>query len=188
MTTATASKTLHPFESQGLGKAPFRYLGVVTKVGPITIETRGGATVQVGAPGQPMGTCDYCGNGIKDCFRVIGSAEADQEFEVGCDCVRKLMSADNVRKCPVLAAIDKDRKDMSNKRRHDRERVRIAEYATWFETVRDVASQRPHPFKWAAEKGDTLADYWDWNYRNAGNAGRLRVGKEVQQWLKGKPD
>jgi hypothetical protein len=43
--------------------------------------------MMVGAPGQPMGVCDYCGQGIKECFKI--RAACGKRFEVGCDCVRR---------------------------------------------------------------------------------------------------
>lgn len=77
---------IHVFEAAGLGKAPFRVLGVECKVGPIRYE-RNGVEVQVGSPGQPMGCCAYCFTGIMECWS-IRSADG-KVFDVGCECVRK---------------------------------------------------------------------------------------------------
>jgi hypothetical protein len=72
----------HPFEKAGLGSAPFRCVGMHVEVGPIQ---RG--SMSIGAPGQPMGTCDFCGNGIKYVYDIVSSNGND--FGVGCECVLK---------------------------------------------------------------------------------------------------
>lgn len=67
----------HVFELAGLGKAPFRLIGVEYKH----------YQACAGAPVQPGGNCAYCGTGIIECL-VIKSAD-DRTFIVGSDCVRK---------------------------------------------------------------------------------------------------
>ncbi len=52
---AKESGPMHPFESAGLGKAPFRFAGCESRIGPITLAD---SITQIGSPGQPMGTCD----------------------------------------------------------------------------------------------------------------------------------
>lgn len=78
---------IHPFEEAGLGKAPFRCIGVERRVGPIKCADGS----EIGSPGQPMGSCDYCGTGIADCF-TIQSGDG-KRFIVGCDCVAKASAA-----------------------------------------------------------------------------------------------
>ena len=79
-------KQLHPFEDAGLGVAPFRFVGVENRVGPISL----GNGVTVGAPGQPMGVCDYCSQGIKECCIIQDST--GKTFVVGNVCVGKTCS------------------------------------------------------------------------------------------------
>lgn len=93
---------VHPFESAGLGIAPFRYLGCETRVGPLRYVERG-VEVEVGRPGQPMGTCDLCGMGIKYCH-LIKSSDG-KSFVVGSDCVEKLGGSND-----LLPAIIKEAK------------------------------------------------------------------------------
>jgi hypothetical protein len=86
---------IHKFEKAGLGKAPFRFVGISENRGPKTISTAGGVETTVGAPGQPMGSCDYCGMGIAEEYHIQSSD--GREFVVGCECVRKTGDAGLVR-------------------------------------------------------------------------------------------
>lgn len=66
----------HPFETAGLGQAPFRCVGISEAV----------FTLPDGSS-QAGGCCDYCYTGIRYEFHI---ESADQRtFKVGCDCVRK---------------------------------------------------------------------------------------------------
>lgn len=68
---------MHVFEKAGLGKAPFRCVGLTEKVYQSC----------QGAPVQPGGSCDYCGTGIRWCFD-IRSADG-KRFVVGSSCVER---------------------------------------------------------------------------------------------------
>lgn len=96
---------IHPFESAGLGLAPFRLVGFEEKT-------------YSAAPGhsQPAGTCDYCANGIKYCCHI--QSHDGKRFVVGCDCVRRLDSSDNVLRTSVQRAIAK-----MNREKRDAERA-----------------------------------------------------------------
>lgn len=64
----------HRWEIAGLGRAPFRYLGMY--------ENR----YDMGfGQSKPGGTCTYCGQGILYCFKVESSD--GRKFVVGCDCI-----------------------------------------------------------------------------------------------------
>lgn len=78
---------MHAFEKAGLGAAPFKFVGCYEDRGPKVIGHQGGCTITVGSPGQPMGTCKYCGQGILVCC-VIRSSDG-KEFTVGSDCVAR---------------------------------------------------------------------------------------------------
>lgn len=74
---ATDSK-LHPFERAGLGKAPFRAIGMAER------------TFQV-APGEPVrpgGCCKYCYTGIR--YAILVQSSDGKVFDVGSDCVEKI--------------------------------------------------------------------------------------------------
>jgi hypothetical protein len=129
---------IHKFEAAGLGKAPFRCVGMVQRVGPIRSYING-CTVEVGAPGQPMGCCKFCGQGIKDCF-IIRSADG-REFDVGCDCVAKTGDAG------MKKVTDKIVAGLRREQRHAREGVKLAELAALMAdpNTRAVLAARPLP-------------------------------------------
>lgn len=87
------NSNIHPFEAAGLGTAPFTYHGCETRVGPLRYIERG-VEVEVGSPGQPMGTCALCSAGIKYCHMIKGSCGST--FIVGSDCVEKLRGVEDV--------------------------------------------------------------------------------------------
>lgn len=168
-----ATEKIHPFEASGLGRAPFEFIGVTTKVGPITLAD---GITQVGAPGQPMGTCDHCGQGIKDCFRVR-SADG-KSFEVGCDCIAKIYRTDNLTSSElardsVYQQIQAARRQKARERRHERERAKIAGLVNELDLHKDEMRKLPHARKWAAEQGQTMFDEYQWWMENAGNSGKI---------------
>lgn len=88
----------HPWEIAGLGLPPYRVVGVETRRGPVHLPNG----MMVGAPGQPMGTCEYCFQGIADCYKILSSD--GKRFVVGCDCVRRAYQEAGER---VPAAVEK---------------------------------------------------------------------------------
>lgn len=167
----------HPWERAGFGKAPFQWLGCYEDIGPHKYP--GG--LEVGTPGQPMGCCDYCGNGIAECHKVR-SADG-REFIVGCDCVRKVNDEKSgVYQKAVRASMDR-KNAKATKRRHDKSKRERAEIEAMLsdETFRAAASAIPHPQAWAAEKGETLLDSFTWMAKNAGMSGRARLLKAMRK-------
>lgn len=176
MSNATTPSGLHLFEKAGLGKAPFRVMGVSNKVGPIRHE-KNGITYEVGSPGQPMGCCEYCGQGIKECWSIKSSD--GNVFDVGCECVTKTGDAGltNVVNAHKAKINREKRKDKGNR---DREFVD--------ETLADASAAArlaamPHPR--AAINADyfgslTALDYAAFMRKNSGNAGLGRLVK----WLR----
>ena len=103
MTTDT-NTNLHPWTKAGLGDAPFRFVGYYESRGPIRCDDGS----EVGAPGQPMGTCDYCGQGIAHVF-VVESKDSKRS-NVGQDCIRRLGSdGTTLRAAAVRARRDVER-------------------------------------------------------------------------------
>ena len=165
-----SSTELHPFERAGLGRAPFRFLGMSVEVGPRrSVDPETGVTLEIGSPGQPMGSCNYCGQGIAYCYHVA-SAD-DKRFIVGCDCVMKLARTDNEKRDPVIAAIHREAKRIEREKRHARERAQLDAGRDWLESNEAALEGLPHP-----KIADlTMADYIHYLWQNSGTSGRLRA-------------
>lgn len=157
---------IHPFESAGLGKAPFRFRGVSRNV----------YQACPGAPIQGGGTCDYCGNGIMYEFTVSDSN--GKVFKVGCDCINRLWSVGK-KKCadPMREEIRQAELKMKRDIRHEREASKIASFAAELESMSDAMEAIPHSKEWAAKNGQTMLDEYHWWMANAGTSGKL-------YWLK----
>ncbi|HEY3498183.1 MAG TPA: hypothetical protein VGK73_25970 [Polyangiaceae bacterium] len=174
---------IHPFEKAGLGKAPFRCVGVTRKVGPIRIANRDGTTTEIGAEGQPMGRCDFCGTGIADCYE-IRSADR-REFVVGCDCVAKVCAKGE----KVFSEVERMAMDLKNaaaRKRHDAKaaasQAQLAELLA-APQLRGKLSSKPSAYAWKAAEGATALDDAEWLARQCGHAGRLRLIKRLQSEL-----
>ncbi len=163
---------VHVFEKAGLGKAPFQLVGIERKVGPIQI----GPNDFVGAPGQPMGSCDFCGNGIAECC-VIQDSQG-KKFIVGNVCVGK--TGDYFLIYKTRQAV----RDLRNELRHKREEKRILEAKEMMKNpeIWDLLSADPHPsahLDWA--KRLTLWDWVEWMMSHAGNSGMIRAAKVIEK-------
>ena len=148
------------FERAGLGFAPFRLVAVEIRRGPIMLP--GG--LMVGAPGQPMGTCDYCGTGIAECCLIRDAS--GKTFIVGNECVRKTGDA-GLRKAQNKALVAK---------RHESEDARIADGAAWIEANASALDAVP------TTRG-TMLSRVRWFMSNAGRAGKLRAIREAHAAL-----
>jgi len=178
-TTGTRTTAgVHPFERAGLGAAPYALSSVFEMRGPITLP--GGMTS--GAPGQPMGSCDFCGTGIATCFRLRGAD--GREFVVGSDCVRRACDQyDGVVSSEVVRQVEREvaRLRKIAKDARDESRIAVARVALEDPAVVAALSARPHPQSWAAEKGWTMLDSARWTMKNAGTKGRLEVARMVEK-------
>lgn len=191
MTTTTAIK-IHPFERAGLGVAPFRCVGVERRVGPIKqLVTMNGVQVEVeiGAPGQPMGCCDYCHTGIADCF-IIRSSDG-KRFVVGCDCVAKTEKefsdvALGFRK--VKLEHDRAKRAEKTAARRERELAKLAERKVRVQALLEqnptLLANQKHPSEYYAAQGRTQRDYVTFLLAGAGVSGQNHacylVEKEVE--------
>jgi hypothetical protein len=172
---------LHPFEKAGLGKAPFRCVGVSRKVGPIRIANKDGTVTEIGAEGQPMGSCDFCGTGIADCYE-IRSADG-KAFVVGCDCVAKTCAKGE----RILAEVEAKARDLRNAAA----RVRAAKKAKAADArlaellarpgFRASLEARPSAYAWKAAEGATGWDDLEWLANRCGHAGTVRLIKRLEK-------
>ena len=163
---------IHRFQEAGLGQAPFRLVDVVRKVGPIRVDLDGGGWAEVGAPGQPMGTCAYCGMGIAECC-VIESADG-KRFDVGNVCVGKTGDAG------LKKVVDAQLKNLRNNLRREKDYARIREAAQVLadnpavaEALRDMA----HP----VIPGRTYLDYVNYTMDRGSRTARVRVSKQIEK-------
>jgi hypothetical protein len=170
--------TVHPWERAGLGKAPFFYLGVSEKRGPIVIEQRDGTTLTIGSEGQPMGSCAYCGLGIAECHHVRSSD--GKKFTVGCDCIRRVYGDD---RAPVRAKAEA----ASRKLRNAAAKARRAAKSTTEQAELDaLLADEGTRAKLAALPGPrfgTLLEHAEFMARKAGAAGRARALKAIRAAL-----
>jgi len=133
----------HAFERAGLGLAPFRYAGMEEKV----------YVAFPGAPAQPAGTCDYCGNGIKYCCHVK-SADG-KEFIVGTDCIEKVHSPLNVASAVAgITDMQKDKKRIEKEKRAARAELKREERRQQWVAAKNAAEEAER----AANGGKTLRE------------------------------
>jgi hypothetical protein len=154
---------VHPFEKAGLGKAPFRFMGVRQNLwSPCP-----------GEPAKPGGCCAYCYNGILNEY-VVRDADG-KVFTVGSECAYKISRTANAPHDPIVEQIKAAERKLNRDKRHAREAERIEEGKAWFEANREAVAAHPHPNSRFASAGKTLADWVDWNLQHAGTTGRLHA-------------
>jgi hypothetical protein len=169
----TTASTIHPFELAGLGKAPFRYIGAVeqpvTSTGTVVIGVYRGVQVET----SDGGTCDHCGAGIINMFRVQSSD--GNIFKVGCDCLKKV---DIVNPATLKADVKRAKEAKID--------ARIANARKLLETeaVRSALASKPHHQPWAQAKGLTMLDCVEWLLANAGRTGKTDAAKIIERVVK----
>lgn len=174
--TNTAPLKIHPFESRGLGKAPYVYVG--------SYESKYQACP--GAPMLPGTSCDYCGTGIMYVCQLRSSD--GNGFKVGCDCVLRVLEecagTDDEREMRRL--YDKAREPLRKMERDRRAARALAQASAAAELLADDANRArlaslPHPR--FDESGHSLLTWAEWMLRNAGGAGKMRVAKVLRAAL-----
>lgn len=158
---------VHKFEESGLGLAPFRYVGFERKVGPIDL----GNGISCGAPGQPMGTCDYCGTGIGNLYHVV-SADG-KRFVVGSDCVDKV---GDVGLRAAVSAHERDARKAKSAAKAKSDRESLSAMLHDPETY-DRLESLPHPLGRASSN---LALWAVWMFEHSGAAGIARALKMIR--------
>jgi hypothetical protein len=145
---------LHPFEARGLGKAPFKFVGLAHQeiaYGERVLGHVGGCTMTT----KPGGTCAYCGTYITNMYN-IESADG-VKFHVGSECVKKTDDAKLVREAGYAT------RKMNRERRVARGRQAKADAKVYCDDVLlnklGTLCKLPHPHPFRAEQGETLADW-----------------------------
>ena len=172
------SELVHPFELMELGKAPFRCVGAYEDRGPHK-RIIGGVMVEIGAPGQPMGPCAYCGTGIAVCFEIKSSD--GKKFVVGSSCVNKTCH----KGTRVYNEVEARHNEIKRKARHAREAKNIEQARAWLkdERVREILGEALHPNEGRRDDGEprTRLDWADWMMGNAGNKGKCDVFRCIKR-------
>lgn len=173
----TDQESKHQFEAAGLGVAPFRYVGFRERRGPEKILDKNGVWhgEECGSPGQPMGTCKFCGQCIAICCEIV-SADG-KRFIVGSDCVEKTGDA-GLRKVKTEVAKYKREQSLA------KERVRIAQLNLRLSSdmnLRKLLASKPHPQKWRRDEGESLLDSVEWFMDNAGHSGKIKTARMVSR-------
>jgi hypothetical protein len=174
---------MHPFEKAGLGMAPFRCLGAEHRVGPIRTTLPDGIVMEVGSPGQPMGTCAYCGTGIANCY-IIRSADG-KTFIVGSDCVAKTykeagaaVPADVKKAQSALAQEQKAKKRAAVQEAFN---IRLVAARAWMSANPSAFTTERHPSDYYAGQGKTLRDYYEFVLEKGGTHGRTVIFDRINK-------
>lgn len=155
---------LHPFERAGLGKAPFRFVGMTV------------SKFQA-APGEPVragSSCDYCPSAIMKVY-WIQSADG-REFKVGCECVRKV----DAKLAKSVDAATRDHK-RAKRETEAKDVEQLLHTALACKATRDKLATAPHPVTVMAASGKTLLDWADWMLARAGAKGRKEALAAVER-------
>jgi hypothetical protein len=163
---------MHPFEKAGLGKAPFRFVGMAQQdrlYGQVILNREEYEKTGIALTTTPGGTCAFCGTGIIRMYDIL-SADG-KRFHVGCECVnrtedKKLVKAVAAARRVIDRAARKslaDRKDAELKTllADDRARAKL--------------SSLPHPNAYKADQGCTMLDYAEFMATHSGAKGTAKV-------------
>lgn len=147
----------HKFEKAGLGKAPFRFVGLSQK-----IFNMGNGYSKSG------GTCDYCGTAITNCFHIESSD--GKQFYVGSECVRHTGDA----------GLIKHVKEEESKKRREKTRQKYEASKIEIEALikdnKEALSSLGHP----AIPNKTWLDYAEWMLAHAGQSGTIKLVKRIK--------
>ena len=160
----------HKFEVAGLGLPPYRLTGM----------NENKYVACQGAPAQPGGTCDYCGNSIMFEFWCV--SRDGKRFKVGCDCINR--SGDE-----GLIRAYKQSPEMRRKNREARYRkdaVNNDKLGALLVDYKDKMASWPHPggFK-DRVTGLPLSylDYFNWMRGHCGAAGKAALLRQTVKKL-----
>jgi hypothetical protein len=164
----------HPWEVAGLGNYPYRVVGIEVRVGPIHMPDG----TMVGGPGQPMGICDYCGQGIKDCYKIL--AADGKRFEVGGDCVRRACDEAGERVPNAVKAFEREKRQAAARAKAKRVRERLDEILA---APPAVLTETMVTTPWGEER--TLLEDLQRVLLACGDAGRARHLKRIERLIAG---
>ena len=157
----------HLFETAGLGKAPYKFLRVEVARGPIFF-----GNTQIGAFGQPMAACQFCGTAIV--YKFFLRSSDGNEFWVGSDCIYK--SGDLGLKNIIDPIVHQHEKEI----REAREKAIMAQWDAYFALHPNFFKNdtRPHPWHFRAARGETMGMYTEYCFRYSGPTKKARLARE----------
>lgn len=163
------TNTVHPFERVGLGRAPFRFIGMEDQDIAYGQRVIAGRDTGMLVTTQPGGTCAYCGQYILNMYN-IKSADG-RRFHVGSECVNKTGDKG------LATAVNKAKREHDRKARNARLDVKWTEARAWLAqpAVRFALALMPHPQAWRAEKGETHLDMVRWYCAHAGKTTEVAI-------------
>lgn len=160
---------VHVFERSNLGKAPFRCIGVETKIFRASPDS----------PAQPGGSCDYCGTGIMIHCHIRGAD--GRTFKVGSDCVAKTGDAGLIKSYKNRPEVRKAKRDAAA-----RKADRVA--AEWKALITDPANREKLA---ALPSGNSysknLLEQFEWIWNRCGATGKAKYLKGLKARLAGTP-
>lgn len=165
---------VHVFEKAGLGKGPFTCIGMVEKVGPVEISPG----CFVGSPGQPMGCCRFCGQGIRYCY-IIRDRNG-KTFDVGSDCVGRTGDTKLVKASKNLPEV----RAANRAKREAKDRAILAELKAIFddESKRAILGAS-YDNEWAKAAGRDVLNVALDSLPYCGAAGRYRNYRMIKRAL-----
>jgi hypothetical protein len=150
---------IHPWERAGLGKAPFKFVGMHEEVFVIP-----------GVMAKAGGTCAYCSQGIRYVFTCV-SADG-KRFGVGCDCIAKV----HHKGVKILSDAERALRNFKAEKRREAFAVRKTAAKATLAANPTLLTDRPHP----SFKDKTLRDYVEWMLANAGLSGGNHVCRIIE--------
>lgn len=168
-TDNAAEVGLHIFERAGLGKAPFRFVGMSVNV----IQYPDGSS-------KAGGSCDYCGTGIANECRV---KSADGKlFKVGCDCILKAGDAGLLQAYKTSPDVRRHAAEL----RWAKDQKKTAELARIISENETLLKSLPHPRGFTDRAtGQPLSalDQYVWLQKNCGASGRASTLAGLKRFL-----
>jgi len=165
---------VHIFEAAGLGKAPFKFVGMIEQdmaYGQAILNREEHQKTGVMMTTKPGGSCDFCGTYIVNMFR-IKSADG-KSFKVGCECVRKTGDAG------LKKAVNKIINERNRVAAEKRSKAKLEAALAALPKVSEKLAAKPHPDPYWATQGQTLLDKVNWFLAHAGMTGKLKVAKII---------
>lgn len=159
----------HVFERSGLGKAPFKFIGMHT----CTYQACHGAPIQAGS------SCDHCGTGIMYVCTIRDSL--GKTFKVGSSCVLKTGDAGMIRAYKNSPDV---RKTNRMKAQAKDERVKTEWAALWNDSEK-VAKLNAHRIPhWNGSGTRPWPEYAHNSYAYSGASGRAKLLTMAKKILK----